>query len=179
MMHGYYLRTATSIDLLRTLPKTTLIAALAIASCQEPAPKPAIPPGANPLRWQEAIADFESQDREAPPPRGGVVFVGSSSIRLWQTLADDMAPTPVVHRGFGGSKLFDSIYYSEELVSKHDPSVVVVFSGTNDIAGNSPKSAVEVRDLALIGRGGSARDEARGVGEVSDAIVEHEIVIAA
>ena len=136
---------------MRLLPTTALIAALTLASCQEraqePAPKPAIPPGANPLRWREAIADFESQDREAPPPRGGVVFVGSSSIRLWQTLADDMAPTPVVHRGFGGSKLFDAIYFSDELVSKHAPSVVVVFSGTNDIAGKSPKSAVEVRDL--------------------------------
>ena len=82
-----------------------------------------------------------------PAPTGGVVFVGSSSIRLWKTLASDMQPMPVLNRGFGGSRLFDSIYYSDELISKHEPSLVVLFSGTNDISGSKPKSAQQVCSL--------------------------------
>jgi lysophospholipase L1-like esterase len=125
-----------------------LLTALLLTGCQTPPlPELVIPAGENPTKWQKSIDQFVAQDRDAPAAKNGVVFVGSSSIRLWRTLASDMDPVPVVHRGFGGSKLFDAIYYSHELVSKHEPSVVVVFSGTNDIAGKTPKSAERVRDL--------------------------------
>jgi len=106
-----------------------------------------IPAHENPSVWAPAIAEFARQDRETPFEKGGVVFVGSSSIRFWSSLGADMAPIPVLNRGFGGSRLFDALYYSQELVSVHEPSLVVVFSGTNDLAGSEPKSALEVRDL--------------------------------
>ncbi|MFT4512830.1 MAG: lysophospholipase L1-like esterase [Planctomycetota bacterium] len=133
---------------MHSIQRVCLLATLLLAGCQAP-PRPelVIPAGENPTKWQVAIDKFVAQDRDAPAAKHGVVFVGSSSIRLWRTLAADMDPVPVVQRGFGGSKLFDAIYYSEELVSKHEPSVVVVFSGTNDIAGKTPKSAERVRDL--------------------------------
>ena len=125
-----------------------LLTALLLTGCRARSlPELVIPAGESPTTWKKSIDQFVAQDRNAPAAKNGVVFVGSSSIRLWRTLAEDMAPVPVVHRGFGGSKLFDAIYYSHELVSKHDPSVVVVFSGTNDIAGKAPKSARRVRDL--------------------------------
>lgn len=100
--------------------------------------RPAVPDGENPLAWREAIAAFA---HDPMPPRKPIVFVGSSSIRGWKTLAEDMAPLPVVNRGFGGSKIFDTIYWLDELVVRHDPSCVVVFTGTNDLAGKSPRSA--------------------------------------
>jgi lysophospholipase L1-like esterase len=128
---------------------TLLLGTLVLASCQTSRPQLVIPDGANPSKWRADIDAFLAQDLEHPSPRGCVVFVGSSSIRMWQTLAADMAPIPIVHRGFGGSRLFDASYYSDELISKHQPSVVVVFSGTNDIAGEQPKSAEQVRDLFL------------------------------
>lgn len=136
----------------------TLLLALLVTACGAPpttptasppttlAP-PAIPPGENPLAWDAELAKFDQQDAVVPPAPHGVVFVGSSSIRLWATLARDMAPLPVVQRGFGGSRLFDSCYWSERLVSRYAPSVVVLFSGTNDLAGDRPKSAEQVRDL--------------------------------
>ena len=117
------------------------------SGCRGSLPVPEVPDGEKPERWSKAMEAFARQDRDAPPPPGGVVFVGSSSIRLWKTLKSDMAPVPVVHRGFGGAKLFDAIYHSELLVSKHRPSLVVVFCGTNDIAGKRAKTAVAVRDL--------------------------------
>lgn len=108
-----------------------------------------MPPGEDPLRWEADVAAFVEADRAAPFAAGGVVFVGSSSIRLWETLERDMAPARVLNRGFGGSRLFDALYWSHELVGVHAPRAVVVFSGTNDLAGDDAKSAERVRDLFL------------------------------
>ncbi|MBK7645343.1 MAG: hypothetical protein IPJ19_20285 [Planctomycetes bacterium] len=136
---------------MHSLRRTLLLPAIALASalcgCRH-APQPlGIPARENPAQWAKDIEVFREQDRTHPAPKGCVVFVGSSSIRFWSTLADDMAPIPVLNRGFGGSKLFDSVYYAHDLVSVHEPSLVVVFSGTNDLAGADAKSAVEVHDL--------------------------------
>jgi len=113
-------------------------------------PLPALetPAGERPERWTRAMAAFAADDAANPAPPHAAVFVGSSSIRLWSTLAADMAPAPVVQRGFGGSRLFDACYWAEQLLAPHaSPCCVVVFSGTNDIAGESPKSAARVVEL--------------------------------
>ena len=91
----------------------------------------------DPLVWQEDIKAF---DVEAPMPENAVVFVGSSSIRLWDSLVQDMAPLPVIQRGFGGAKLNDLVYYADELVNKFNPMAVVVFAGSNDITPVSVKA---------------------------------------
>lgn len=132
---------------MHTLRRAALLVALATCGCLHSPPPLEIPPHEDPTRWAAAVAEFTEQDRAAPAARGGVVFIGSSSIRLWTSLAADMAPIPVLNRGFGGSKLFDAIYYADQLVSVHEPALVVVFSGTNDLAGEHAKSAEEVRDL--------------------------------
>ena len=108
----------------------------------------------DPARFLSSIEAFDEADRATPPPADPIVFVGSSSIRLWDSLAEDMAPVPVVNRGFGGSGLFDAIHHAEPLVDVLEPSLVVVFSGTNDIAGAQAKSAAQVHDLfrALVRR---------------------------
>ena len=124
-----------------------VVSALLLSACHNPPSPLEIPAGENPARWKETIEKFAEADRADSFSTGLIVFVGSSSIRLWKTLADDMDPVPVLNRGFGGSKLFDAIYYSDRLVTRHQPRVVVVFSGTNDIAGENAKSAVQVRDL--------------------------------
>jgi len=126
---------------------TWLLMILGLGACRGGPPAFEIPLGDNPLRWEAAVARFEEDDRRNPPARGGVVFLGSSSIRLWTSLKQDMAPLPVIQRGFGGSKLSDVIYFAERLVSVHEPSLVVVFCGTNDIARNKSKTAEEVRGL--------------------------------
>ena len=135
---------------MRNLPWLPLLALLGgLAACQATPPRLTVPEGANPVRWQPAVQQFEADDQANPPPKHATLFLGSSSIRLWDSLTTDMAPLPVVQRGFGGSKLFDAVYYTERLVAAHEPAVVVVFSGTNDIASPQPKSATEVRDLFL------------------------------
>lgn len=93
---------------------------------------------AKPDQWAAAIDAFAQADRESPPPTGGVVFVGSSSIRLWD-LSAAFPGLPVVNRGFGGSQISDSVRHVDRLVLKHRPKTVVLYAGDNDIsAGKSP-----------------------------------------
>ena len=104
----------------------------------------------DPLVWEKAIADFERQERKHAPRKGGVVFAGSSTIRLWIALEEDMAPLPAVQRGFGGAKINDVIHYMDRLITPHAPTVVVLYIGSNDMldfGGNRPKSLEEMQGL--------------------------------
>jgi len=100
----------------------------------------------DPLAWESTIRKFEAHDQIQPPPANVIVFTGSSSITFWSTLERDMAPLPVVNRGFGGSHMHDVVYYAPRLVVAYRPRAVVLFAGTNDLAGLKPKTAAEVFD---------------------------------
>jgi lysophospholipase L1-like esterase len=90
-------------------------------------------PGAQSDQWAKDMAAFEEQDRRSPPVPGGIVFVGSSSIRRWD-LAKYFPGLPVVNRGFGGSQAIDSVNHVDLLVIRHKPRTVVFYAGDNDIA---------------------------------------------
>lgn len=94
-------------------------------------------------RWADAMAAFSRADAETPPPKRGIVFVGSSSIRLWD-LAKHFPGMPAVNRGFGGSQIEDSIRHADLLVNRHAPRLVVLYAGDNDLA--SGKSPHQVAD---------------------------------
>lgn len=108
---------------------------LAVLGCSEDRP------------FEQEILDFEAADRTEQLPTDAIVFVGSSSIRLWTTLAEDVAPVPIIRRGFGGASLGDCIHYVDRVVTKYDPKAVFVFCGSNDIAGEEPKTAEAVLEL--------------------------------
>lgn len=92
------------------------------------------------IRWQKDMQAFEKQDQEKPLPEHPIIFTGSSSIRMWKSLADDFPSLSVVNRGFGGSEVFDAVTYADVLVLKHHPRQVVMYSGSNDInAGKTPQ----------------------------------------
>ena len=72
---------------------------------------------------------------------------GSSSIRLWETLQEDMAPYPVIQRGYGGARLSDFAVYAERILHPHENSGIVLFIA-NDIAGTeNDKTPREVLGL--------------------------------
>ena len=100
----------------------------------------------DPKAWEPYIRKFEAADRLRPPPPNVIVFTGSSSITLWPELERDMAPLPVINRGFGGSHMRDVVYYAQRVVVAYHPRAVVLFAGTNDIAGPRPSTAQEVYD---------------------------------
>jgi len=68
------------------------------------------------------------------PSRVFIVFTGSSSIKLWKDLAQDMAPLNVVNRGFGGSQMAHVTHYTTKIVTPYSPSAVVVYAGENDLS---------------------------------------------
>ena len=92
------------------------------------------------LVWGEAVRALESNTQGLYHAGEAVVFIGSSSIRRWRTLTDDMSPLAVIQHGFGGSKLNDIVHYSERLVNAYQPRAVVVFAGTNDIQPSASKA---------------------------------------
>jgi lysophospholipase L1-like esterase len=102
-----------------------------------------------PGQWEEALRSFEEQDGENPPPRNPILFVGSSSIRLWNT-AQSFPSLDVVNRGFGGSTLPDLIAASNRLIIRYDPRVVVIYAGDNDLAlgASAPQVVSGFRQLA-------------------------------
>lgn len=104
----------------------------------------------DPSVWEREIRAFERQERKQPAPKGAVVFAGSSTIRFWRALARDMAPLPTVQRGFGGAKVHDVIHFMDRLIVAHEPSMVVLYIGSNDLldfGGNRPKSVDQMRGL--------------------------------
>lgn len=102
-------------------------------------------PNIDPKKWEPAVALFELYDKAFPNPAGGIVFVGSSSFKLWNDrLRTDMSPLEVIPRGFGGSTIVDVLHYADRLVVAYKPRAVVLYQGENDISfGFSPE---EVRD---------------------------------
>lgn len=94
-------------------------------------------------QWEADIRRFEAQDRAQRPDTGGVVFVGSSSIRMWETLASDFPAAHVINRGFGGSELRHVSHFADRVVLPYAPRLVVVYAGDNDInAGRTPEQVL-------------------------------------
>jgi lysophospholipase L1-like esterase len=95
---------------------------------------------ASPDAWTADIDAFTTADAAHPPPHDAVLFIGSSSIRFWTTLAEDFPGVTVINRGFGGSELADSVFYADRIVVPYHPRAVVLYAGDNDIgAGKSPE----------------------------------------
>jgi lysophospholipase L1-like esterase len=87
-----------------------------------------------PTRWEKTIAAFEKQDQISPPPKDAILFTGSSSITNWTNLGKAFPEFPVINRGFGGSTTPDVNYFVERIVLPYKPQIVVLYSGSNDIA---------------------------------------------
>lgn len=104
-----------------------------------------------PSPWNDAFAAFAAADRAAPPAEGSVLFVGSSSIRMWTGLEGQFGPKRVVlKRGFGGSKLSDCVKNLQRLVIRYRPRVVLVYAGDNDLAAGSAPDEVLRRFIAFV-----------------------------
>jgi lysophospholipase L1-like esterase len=114
-----------------TLSAVVLVASL--TSAQQSAPS-------DPTRWEPAIQKFEADDKQHPPVKGGIVFIGASSIARWN-LAESFPDLKAVNRGFGGSEMADSARYASRVVVPHAPRVVVLYPGENDLArGTTPET---------------------------------------
>ena len=84
-------------------------------------------------RFASELNAFLHADSVTPPPPAPVLFVGSSSIRKWQSLASDFPGIPVLNRGFGGSRMDDVLRYADRVVFKYKPRAIVLYEGDNDL----------------------------------------------
>lgn len=119
-----------------TRPAFLLAACLALAPVSR----------ADPAQWRDQVAALTPRDHEAAVD---VVFIGSSSVRMWKTLAQDFPLWRTVNCGFGGSHLADSIYYFDQLVLPRAPRVVVLYAGENDLASGVSPEQVRADFLAF------------------------------
>src|SRR4051812_37945707 len=95
--------------------------------------------------WSE-IKAFKRQDSINFPPPKSIVFVGSSSFRMWKSLQDDFPNRTVINRGFGGSSFPDVIRYVDDIILPYKPRQVVIYCGDNDLAASDSISPEIVRD---------------------------------
>lgn len=92
-------------------------------------------------KWEKSIAAFEESDQKQPPVKGGILFIGSSSIRMWD-VQKSFPELPVVNRGFGGSQIEDSTHFAERIIGRHEPRAIVFYAGDNDIGGGKSAETV-------------------------------------
>ena len=99
------------------------------------------------VAWESEIQKFEQADQTESYPPESVIFAGSSSIRLWSSLKEDMSPYPVIQRGYGGAKLSDFAVYAPRIFDPHPSRAIVIFIANDITGGDGDKTPEEV--LAL------------------------------
>ena len=95
-----------------------------------------------PERFENSIVEYEEWDKANPFPDGAVLFVGSSSVRMWKDIDAQFPQVKIINRGFGGSKFSDLLYYLDRIVTCYQPSKIFIYEGDNDIA-----SKVKIREI--------------------------------
>jgi lysophospholipase L1-like esterase len=113
------------------------------ANAPAPAPAPAEAEAAvedvSSPEWEADMRRFAAADAATPPPAHPVVFTGSSSIRMWESLASDFPGIPILNRGFGGSQVRDAVHHADQIAIRYRARMVLIYSGDNDLnAGRSP-----------------------------------------
>jgi lysophospholipase L1-like esterase len=93
-------------------------------------------------KWEQEIKAYEAAERTNPPPKHGLLFTGSSTIRRWATLAQDFPNQPVINRGVGGSETVDITHFADRIVFPYEPKMIFFRCGGNDI--HAGKSAEQV-----------------------------------
>lgn len=98
-------------------------------------------------KWEKDIQALEARDRHEQHPADSILFVGSSSIRLWDSIAADMAPYPVIRRGYGGAKFTDLVFFAGRLVHPHQFRALVIFVANDITGGKDDRTPAEVAAL--------------------------------
>jgi lysophospholipase L1-like esterase len=103
-----------------------------------------IQPPADPFaKWEKEVSAIEKRHTDAPPKKGGIVFAGSSTIRLWD-VKKSFPDWDVANCGFGGNQIRDNTHFAARLIFPLEPRAVVFYAGDNDV--NAKRSPEQVRD---------------------------------
>jgi hypothetical protein len=123
----------------RSLLFVLLTSDFALAAAVAPAPEIE---AAAIQRWEKDIAALEARDRIESHPADSILFVGSSSIRMWNTIGTDIAPYHPIPRGYGGARFSDLAVFARRLIAPHRFQALVLFVA-NDVTGASEDARPE------------------------------------
>jgi len=85
--------------------------------------------------FDSEIRAFKHQDSISFPPKDGILFIGSSSIRLWSDLEQRFPGKPIIKRGVGGCELWQLVdYYTPYILFPYHPRKIFIYAGENDMA---------------------------------------------
>lgn len=141
----------------RALFMATACTVALLVGCASGAGVPAnLDPVSSP-EWATDMARFEAEDAANPPPERPIVFTGSSSVRMWETLAADFPDVVVLNRGFGGSQVRDAVWYADEVALRYRPRQIVLYAGDNDVAEGRSAAQVLADTRAFVARIHAAR----------------------
>ena len=99
----------------------------------------------DPKRFIETFNNFALRDINLTNSNQNLVlFTGSSSIRFWNSLEDDMQPLKVLNRGFGGAHIAHVNHHFEDVIQRYSPKAIVFFCGTNDLTAlKTPEETIQ------------------------------------
>jgi hypothetical protein len=100
-------------------------------------------------KWEDEIKKLEVLDKKETYSNQAVLFIGSSSIRLWKSIEEDLDTYEPIKRGYGGAHYYDIIHFTNRLVSPHKVKAIAIFVA-NDITGkeNGINNQTVNRDLS-------------------------------
>jgi lysophospholipase L1-like esterase len=94
-------------------------------------------------RWEKSMVEFDTQNAAEPDPADAILFIGSSSIRRWESMATDMSPYRTIRRGYGGAKFTDMAIFVDRVIQPHQYRALVMFVG-NGVVGKPEDHSPEL-----------------------------------
>lgn len=93
------------------------------------------------INFLNKVNRYLAEDKSHQFPKGNILFTGHSQIDFWDQIHDDMKPFKVLNRGMGGAKADTILRFLDELVFKHEPTIVIYYIGGNDLnVGRKPQA---------------------------------------
>ena len=97
--------------------------------------------------WEEEVSKLEIKDDAETYSKDAILFIGSSSIRIWDNIKADMAPYEPIRRGYGGAHFSDLIHFTDRLVYPHEFKALCIFVANDITGGDNDRSVSEVMKL--------------------------------
>ncbi|MEI6265535.1 MAG: carboxylesterase family protein [Sphingobacteriia bacterium] len=99
------------------------------------------------FRWEKDIVQFDSLNKVEKHTKDALLFIGSSYIRLWENIRQDLDYKDIIHRGFGGCNFRDVAYYIQRIAYPHQPKAIFIYVGNDIVATEKDKSPDQVLEL--------------------------------
>lgn len=103
------------------------------------------------LKWKEEVDRLKLiEHKEKSDAKGLIVLTGSSSARLWKNAQATFPKFDLINNGFGGSQMFELLYFLDDLVIQYKPDIVLIYEGDNDISAGKTTSEIMASTMQVV-----------------------------